>query len=397
MRYVRRQNANWEVDQKTQFRTTQIEWFGILFFPLMKARPMKPEKNPIRKATLLQSLTIVGACFASTIINKVIVPVILLGAPGLGKTALCRLLGKQLPDNEVILIIPSQTSPIEEMQSRPETTEDKRKKLIKFYSDLIPFDRPVLIIVDEYADLNPIDAAIFRALLFEHKWGDRKLFPGSYVIATGNLPEHNASALEIPTQSRDAAQIIHVRGDARIWLDHFAYPNGLDPTLCSFVEFRLSMDEDIVADGFNENDYASGCTARSLHQLSSLMTTDDGRKSLADPITEEILINGQLGQAIGAQFRMFRALTTIDPNEILAKPDSAPEPQEIGETYALIGLLSSVAAQNSNAAKILTYATRWANRPLACHLVETCLRRNKSLVDTAFHKSSLATFGDLTF
>ena len=117
--------------------------------------------NP-QELTISQAVKTLISCMRADI------PMLMLGSPGMGKTEVAVQVAemvtksKEFDFEEIIFLIPSQEFPIYHTRT---VVTDCGEKLKFVYTDKIPLDKKCFIIVDEAADLNPLDAAIWNALI----------------------------------------------------------------------------------------------------------------------------------------------------------------------------------------------------------------------------------------
>lgn len=280
--------------------------------------------------------------------------ILITSAPGIGKTEICLQIGRAFETSAgfapAVLYIPTQSLFIEHRQSHIE-----HGKLVWAFDDKIPFDKPVVLIVDEFCDLSPLEAAITNALVYEHKWGDRRLAPGSIVIACGNRPEHGASANTPPSQSINRIMELRVKADLDEWLEDYALPNGLNPVVLAFLRFiKESESTDLLADGWK--DAAEGHnfpTARSATMLADYMAEGYDEDDIAAAV-------GYFGPEYGTKFHAFATLQDCSPQAVLADPENCPIPDAIDKRLLLLALLASVATTD-NVSDILTFSNRLDN------------------------------------
>ena len=272
-------------------------------------------------------------------------------SPGVGKTEICLQIGKAFEQSAnfapTVLYLPMQSIFIEHRSSYVENGTLKWA-----FDDKIPFDQPVVLIVDEFCDLSPLEAAVTNGLIYDHKWGDRTLCQGSIVLACGNRPEHGASANVPPSQSINRIMELRVKADLDQWLEDYALPNNLNPIVLAFLRFVMkSENKDLLADGWRDNaDGYNFPSARSATMLADYVSEGYEETDLAASI-------GYFGPEYGAKFHAFATLQDCNPQEILANPENAPIPDAIDKRLLLLALLASV-ADDQNVGEILKFADR---------------------------------------
>ena len=340
--------------------------------------------NP-QELTISQAVKTLISCMRADI------PMLMLGSPGMGKTEVAVQVAemvaksKEFDFEEIIFLIPSQEFPVYHTRT---VVTDCGEKLKFVYTDKIPLDKKCFIIVDEAADLNPLDAAIWNALIYSKTWGGQKLADGCYVLATGNRPEHGASANKLPSQTLDRLLVVNVRPDGKQWLEKYAIPRKLHSTVIGFVRTMLAQNMD-PCQGFDKDSFCGGSTPRSLKQLSDLEIA-----GLPDcEICLTAIVQGQLGLEMAQKYLAYRTLTDIDIDAILADPKNAAIPNEIDAQFAMIGFLSDVAT-SKNIQTILEFSGR-LEPSMAVLLSDDIFAKTPKLKTSKHYKDILLKYGDL--
>jgi len=302
--------------------------------------------------TTLQTINLSQARHALIPCINAGIPALWTGTPGLGKTESARQVAEKLIAAgrfaKFIEIRFSTDPPIEHRQSR---VIDGKLEIL--FSDLIPFNEPVFIFVDEIGDLDQYESAIACQLILDKQWGGKPLFPGSYVMAAGNLPEHRASAQPMPSQLLDRFAVFNIEPDGKQWLKDYAIPKKLHSKVIGFVRQLLADDTDPLR-GFNPDDPCSGATARSLTALSRMETAGIP----ADERTALACCQACLGVDLGNRYATYRQIGEIDVNDILRNPDTAEIP--VGARfYAALAVIASHASPDTISA-ILQFSKRLA-------------------------------------
>lgn len=160
---------------------------------------------------------------------KINIPVILLGSPGLGKTAIFHQLG--LP----VAIFEGPGT--DDIDVKGYVFPDKENKT-SYYgkSALYPdFDKGILLI-DELASARPEVMVALHSLFGDRRLGPHKLPEGVVPMATGNRVQDRAGARRLLTALEDRLTVIEVISDAKIWLEDYAIKNNLHPLITSFFK-----------------------------------------------------------------------------------------------------------------------------------------------------------------
>ena len=224
------------------------------------------------------------------------VPVLLLGSPGIGKTAIFRQLG--LP------VAVYEGPGTDDLDVKGFVFPDNINKT-SFYgkSPLYPpFDKGILLI-DELASARPEVMVALHSLFGERRLGVHKLPEGVVPMATGNRVQDRAGARQLLTALEDRITVIEVVPDVKVWLEEFAIQAGIHPLIISFLahdankRFLDTFEEAKIGESF--------ATPRSWEIVSRyLYALEEDGKGLDNskrPILEAIL-ESKLGVAVATQF-----------------------------------------------------------------------------------------------
>lgn len=166
-------------------------------------------------------------------------PVILMGSPGIGKTAIFRQAAKELNignrTREASSLDPTDVCGV------CYVTDGESR-----------YGRPVLmpkpedgaegmLVVDELASCPPAVQVALYALFLEKRLGDYPLPNGWVPMGTGNYTTDGAFAYNISTALSDRGYMINVNPDFQIWKEDFAYPNEIDEDIISFFNYRPDL------------------------------------------------------------------------------------------------------------------------------------------------------------
>ena len=322
-------------------------------------------------------VTALGTLLAAVKAN---VPVLLLGDPGVGKSALATLVAEQL-GLPLATLLGSTVDPTD-VGGLPVVRKDGKGV------DRVPLqllrecaDKPTLLFLDEASAAPPTVQAAFLRLVLERVAGDLRLHPDTRVILAANPPEQAPGGFELsaPLMGRVCA----------LWL------RPSDEEVLSFFTSTLGAEgSDLRAAGA---DFAATCDV--MPELLQVDCPDDcatgGKpwgaprsweraiRSLvaADGASDDVryaLLAGSVGPHLAAAYlgvlKMRSELPSV--SAILAEPVKADVPSDKRRQIGAIGLVPRVAAGDSWAAWI--YASR-----LAPELGLACAARLLKTRDTA--------------
>lgn len=197
----------------------------------------------------------------------------------------------------------------------------------------IPLDKPVFILIDEFADCPAHEQSGWYRLLLERTIGESKLAPGSYVCAAANRPDDSAAAREISTAAKDRCCCVTLRADSRSVLDYAIKQNWHDK-----IRGFIAAYPAVIDDGFNPDDAYCGSTPRSFERLNKLETMGLISSNFDIGLLQ---IAGNIGQTAGYKYAAFRQLSIPSPQHVFDNPKSAPIPDDremiFAYTAAIVG------------------------------------------------------------
>lgn len=215
----------------------------------------------------------------------------------------------------------------------------------------LPLDKPVFILIDEFADCPAHEQSGWYRLLKSKMLGEAKLHPGSYVMAACNRPEDNASANELSMAAIGRCSVIDVDAD---WEATVSYgsDNGWNQTVLWFLR---AFGREVINAGFDPNCSFGGSTPRDFEHVSRMENA--GVISKKDNKLSTMQVVSKLGPKTGLKYHAFRAMPVPDVTPVFKTPTTADIPRAVDEqcifAAAVIG-----AATPANFDAIATYALR---------------------------------------
>ncbi|HDR27346.1 AAA family ATPase [Rhodovulum sp.] len=217
------------------------------------------------------------------------------GRPGVGKTQVVEQLaaeiGARLFDLRLTTIEP------QDLRGLPYYDHDAQKT--KWYRpEDLPDDpaHPSILFLDELTAASPMLQPTVYGLLQERRVGRHRLPDNVFVVAAGNTVEDGAIAYQMNTALSDRLIHLHVQAAAADWLDNYAVPRGLHPTVVAFIKTRpdlLDTTERTVAEG-----QLIATTPRSWERVSQIL------HAVPDRRMRNVLVAGTVGEAVAAEFAM---------------------------------------------------------------------------------------------
>lgn len=226
-----------------------------------------------------------------------------------------------------------------------------------------------VLFLDEINGAPPSVAAAAYQLILDRALGDYKVPPGWAIIAAGNNQSDRGVTYTMPAPLTNRFSV----WQAEAHIDDFsawAAANGCNDKVLAFLRFRSDYLHKFVG-----KDYTSGQqfpTPRGWMRASDHMTLD-----LPDADLHE-LIRGDVGEEAGQEFVTFllnyEGLVSVQ--EILADPQHASVPPDIGKRYAVTMALASQ-MDKTNTDKAWVYLKRMP-RDFQVLAVTVAYRRNKT-------------------
>jgi hypothetical protein len=261
------------------------------------------------------------------------------GEPGIGKSAMLRVLEKQNPDYEVAYIdctlldlgdfaLPY-TEAVDGLTSVNKITKFAPNARFKMHEG-----KPVIVMLDEIGKAMKAVKNVLLTLMLEHRIGDHYLPDGSIVFGTTNLLTDGVGDM-LEAHARNRVCFVTVRKpDADEWIE-WAISNDIDPTIIAWVKqfphALASYTDASQKDNpyiFNPTRAGSGAvvTPRSLEKASHVAKQ---RSELGDALTISLL-TGTIGESAARDMQAF--FTVVDKlptwESILHDPKGAKMPDD---------------------------------------------------------------------
>lgn len=288
------------------------------------------------------------AARAVTRYMKADIPVMMWGAPGIGKTDFCYQLGQQTNR----MVIDWRTNLRDPVDARGLPVADLENNVARWLrpNDL-PFEgsdfpEDAIVFLDEVNTASPAMQVVAMQLVNERRVGEHRLKPGVYIIAAGNRQSDKAAAQRMPTALANRLAHIDVEADIDVFCD-WAYDNQINPMLIAFLRWRPALLHDMTV-----QDLRAFPTPRSWARTSRIVDDEDDALFLQ-------MVAGLVGEGGAAEFigfvRTYRNLPSLDL--VLSNPTGAKIPAEPSARFAItIALAHKVTAKTFDAG--MTYVRR---------------------------------------
>ena len=264
------------------------------------------------------------------------VPVLLWGAPGVGKTAYVYNLGRQ-NKLKVVGLVASLYEPAD-FSGYPVPGKDTMKFLPPSW--VRELDKGGILFLDEINTAPPaVQAALLRVVL-ERRVGDIKLPESVRIIAAANPPELAAGGWELAPPLANRFIHIQFKPTATQWISEFPSYWGNPPTVPGLEETQWQRQRALIAAFIHrrqelllqlpgESGQPAFPSPRTWDYVSRLLTTC--------PEPEEFIL-GAVGPGAGSEFIAWRkALDLPTPQQLL---DGRPLPERPDAAFAALMSLS---------------------------------------------------------
>jgi len=281
------------------------------------------------------------------------VAVFFLGKPGIGKSALARMIGL-LMGPEAVVVRRELTGHLPEDMSGLPFREGNFTKFCppEFLGRLAKGSGPngsdpvgALILEDITQASRAVQVACFQ-LVQERSMGDVELSPKVRIILTGNRANDKAGARELPSPLRNRVMLLDLVPDVEEWMI-WAGQRGLPGIVGGFLNFRPAFFAQTPDQADKEN--GQFATPRAWENVGLIF---DPLSKLGGPDIGPLnsAVCGLVGVGVGTEFMAFvkRTRELPDPKAVLDDPQKAlPEPPtEADRLAALVTAMGEYAAKN---------------------------------------------------
>jgi len=277
---------------------------------------------------------------------KARLPVLIKGAPGIGKTDIITQ-AAEAAEMDLHIFHPVVSDPTD-FKGLPAIVNDKAEFLP--YGDLrllLTAKRPTVAFLDDLGQAPPVVQASVMQLLLARKINGHAVSKHVVFAAATNRREDKAGVTSIlePVKSRFAS-IVELTVDVDEWCK-WAITNDMPPELIAFVRFRPAL---MTSPTAATNDIVNRACPRTVANVGKLLKAGlDNAEVLA----------GAVGEGFAAEFigfmRIWQTLPNIDA--ILLSPESAKVPTEVAALYAIATVLAEKTTVD-NAPRVMRYANR---------------------------------------
>jgi hypothetical protein len=318
-------------------------------------------------------------------------PVLVAGAPGIGKTQLVEQTAQALGFN-LIVSHPAVSDPTD-FKGLP--WFDAKSKVADFrpigeFAAALLATMPTVWFFDDLAQAPESVQAACMQLFLARRVGEHILPDCVTFVAATNGRQHRAGARGLlePVKSRFAT-IVELHTDIDAWA-RWAFDAGISPMLIAFLRYRPELLSKFEASA----DLTNSPSPRTWQHAAQIEDLDLSAE------VESVALAGAVGEAAATEYQVFRRMykSLVNVDAILLNPDKAPLPTSPNERYAVaIALAGRATEQNFN--RICTYAKRWAEAgfgEFAVLTVRSATDKNDKLIySDAYVRLQTTEFGKL--
>jgi hypothetical protein len=302
--------------------------------------------------TIGQSVTIIGQ-----------------GEPGIGKSAMLKVLEKQFPDYETayidctLLDLGDFALPYTEVVDNKLSGVNKVTKFAPNARFKMHEGKPVIVMLDEIGKAMKAVKNVLLTLMLEHRIGDHYLPDGSIVFGTTNLLTDGVGDM-LEAHARNRVAFVTVRKpNADEWIE-WAISNDVSPEVIAWVKQFPHALESYTDPAQRENPYifnptraGSGAvvTPRSLEKASHIAKQ---RAELGDALTISLL-TGTIGESAARDMQAFFTVVDKLPSweSVINDPKGAKMPDDtIAKCIMVFSAISRV--EKDTLSKWMTYVQR---------------------------------------
>jgi hypothetical protein len=249
-------------------------------------------------------------------------PILIVGKPGIGKTAIISQVAKRLK-YEVENLYPAISDPTLFM-GMPYYNPDEHS------ADFLPFGQMRRIIEAKKEticfldDIGQSEISVMKALMSfvqARQIGTQKLSDLVTIIGCTNDRSHNAGVVGMiePLKSRFLT-ILHLQVDVEDWI-RWAILNNIRPEIIGFVRLKGM---EVLSSFTPTMDFTNSPSPRGNERVSEILNL-----GIEDPAAELAAIEGTCGQGYAVEFAGFKKLfdSLVDPKYILKHPEDVEIPQ----------------------------------------------------------------------
>lgn len=272
--------------------------------------------------------------------NRVGTSIVLLGSPGIGKTAAARRLAEMMyedrkrshgagVDRPICEVLDLTSKMPEDIGGIPfkVPTEDGAVTEYAPQAWLPPLCAEGaygVLVLDDLPAADRSVAVACRLLALERRVHNWKLSQDVFVIVTGNRQSDKSAARALPSHFINSAVILTLKPSYKGW-EEWYYNQDADTVVPSYLRFKPDHFSKLPADGDESGRFPTPRTWTKLGQMLPYILPDQVRE----------YAEGLLGTSVATNFCAYREMkdNIVSPEEVLRNPKKAvPSPEALRES-----------------------------------------------------------------
>lgn len=298
-------------------------------------------------------------------------PVMLWGAPGVGKSSLVYQLGEEM-GRKVYEFRATMIDPVD-LRGLMRIVDGRTVWCPPIF---LPSEEGGILFIDELPTASNAVQVAFYQLILDRKLGEYTLPDNTIIIAAGNRETDRAAVQRMPTPLANRFAHIEVEFDNRDW-EKWLIKNNMPIEMLAWNRFKPSR-----ISAFNPvSTEKAQPTPRSWEFVCRVLQTAKDPSLLYD------LVAGIVGKSDAVEFCAFIEDFKLlpDPKKYLADPNTGEIPKKISVLFSLCAALAKLVTTNQSRA-FFRFAERLKEEGYTDHavaMIQDAITRDKSIQETA--------------
>lgn len=253
-------------------------------------------------------------------------PLMIWGAPGIGKSTIIRTVAQELGIGFIDVRL-AQREPVD-IRGLPVPDQDSVKWLVSADWPRDPQSRGIILFDELTAADRSLQVAAYEFILDRRLGGLYQVPDGWYICAAGNRVEDAAVAMTMSSALANRFLHVELREDAELWA-RWGLLHDIHPAVIGFIRCR----PDLLFRQEHENLERGWPTPRSWERVSRMLQSFGS----SDDVLLNKIVYGLVGNQAGAEFVAFRAIAAEFDNVYELMTDPAKKitiPEKADRRYA---------------------------------------------------------------
>lgn len=188
-------------------------------------------------------------------------------------------------------------------------------------------DKPIFLFADEVNQGDPSVMSVLYQLFQERRVGEHELLDNVVIIAAGNRAQDRGTTNKFPAPLSNRMTHAEVIADIKSW-SAWAAKAGVHPTVIGFLNFRSEL-------------LTTFDTAKPVPVFATPRTWTKAARYFASTTmpadVQQASMSGSVGEGPAVELQGFAEImkTIVPIEQIIAKPDSVPVPEELSLQWAM--------------------------------------------------------------